>query len=295
VEAATPAGEFRFESRYVELKDALMHYVEAGEGVPIVFIHGGATWSYLWRNLLPVVSERGRAIAIDLIGMGRSSRPAVEYRFVDHAGYLDRFIETLGVRRSVLVGHDWGASLAMHYARRHPENVTGLVFLETILGPIPGWGAVPRELRQSYQALRHPDQGRKAAIDENVVIESLLPAGVLRRLTDQELQHYREPYREAAHREPLWRWPNELPIAGQPADVHEILVANRTWLTQTPLPKLLLYANPGQLIDSRVVDWCRQSLRNLTTVDVGRGLHYLPEDQPERSARAIASWLRGIL
>ena len=227
--------------------------------------------------------------------MGRSSRPAVEYRFADHAGYLDRFIETLGVRKPVLVGHDWGATLAFHYARRHPENVSGLVFLETILGPIPGWGAFPRELRPSYQALRHPDQGRKTAIDDNAVIETLLPAGTLRRLTDQEMQYYREPYRETAHREPLWRWPNELPIAGQPVDVHEILVANRTWLTGTPLPKLLLYANPGQLIDSRGVDWCRQSLRNLTTVDVGRGLHYLPEDQPERSGRAIASWLRGIL
>lgn len=76
----TISADFEFESKFVDVRGSKIHYVEEGEGDPIVFVHGNPTWSYLWRNILPYAAEDGRAIAIDLIGMGRSDKPNIDYR-----------------------------------------------------------------------------------------------------------------------------------------------------------------------------------------------------------------------
>jgi len=286
--------DFPFESRFADVLDARLHYVEVGQGRPILFLHGNPTWSYVWRNILPIVAEQGRAIAVDLVGMGRSSKPEILYRFADHSAYLDAFIQILGLRNLTIVLHDWGSALGFHYACRHPDNVRAMAFFEAILAPIPGWGALPRDLRQMFQSFRDPAVGCRLIIEENMFIEKVLPAGISRTLTEREMEFYREPYLKPEARAPLWRWPNEVPIAGQPEDVHEVVAAYNAWLKKTPIPKLLLHARPGALMDEQVVDWCRQSLPNLTTVDLGQGRHYLQEDHPEFIGRSIASWLRTL-
>ena len=91
-----------------------MHYVEEGEGDPVLFLHGNPTSSYLWRNVIPHVSPQARCIALDLIGMGRSDKPDIEYRFFDHARYVEGFIEALGLTDLTLVMHDWGSGLGFH-------------------------------------------------------------------------------------------------------------------------------------------------------------------------------------
>lgn len=111
---ATPPGisaDFPFESRYVEVLGSRMHYVDEGQGQPILFLHGNPTSSYLWRNLIPYVTDGYRAIAMDLIGMGKSNKPDLAYTYQDHKRYLDAFIETLGLRNITLVIHDWGSAL----------------------------------------------------------------------------------------------------------------------------------------------------------------------------------------
>jgi haloalkane dehalogenase len=286
--------DFPFESRFVDVLDARMHYVEVGQGRPILFLHGNPTWSYVWRNVLPLVAAEGRAIAVDLVGMGRSSKPEILYRFADHAAYLDGFIKALGLRNLSLVLHDWGSALGFHYACRHEDHVRALAFFEAILAPVPGWGAFPREARAAFQSFRDPERGVRLIIEENKMIEEVLPAGISRTLTEREMEFYREPYVEPKARAPLWRWPNEIPIAGQPQDVHEVVTQYNDWLKKTLIPKLLLHADPGGLTDERAVDWCRGALRNLTTVDLGAGLHCLQEDHPEFIGRSIASWLRTL-
>ena len=85
MEAANISAAFPFDSRFVTIHGSSMHYVESGVGDPIVFLHGNPTSSYLWRNVIPHLSPLGRCVAPDLIGMGRSSKPEIEYRFFDHA------------------------------------------------------------------------------------------------------------------------------------------------------------------------------------------------------------------
>jgi len=284
--------DFPYESRFVEVEGSKMHYVEVGSGDPILFLHGQPTSSYLWRNVLPHLAPLGRAIAPDLIGFGRSDKPDIEYRFVDHARYIDGFIEALGLDRLTFVVHDWGSGLGFHWARRHPERVRGLAFFEAILAPIPSWDDFPAELRDLFRGFRSPETGRSLLIDQNVFIEKVLPGAVVRGLTEVEMERYREPFRDPASREPVYRWPNELPIGGEPADVTEIVGAYNAWLQETDVPKLLLYAEPGAITRAPLVEWCRENLSELEVVHVGAGIHYLQEDNPDGIGKAVADWYR---
>jgi len=122
----------------VRVLDTEMAYVDTGAGDPIVFLHGNPTSSYLWRNVIPHVAGQSRCLAPDLVGMGDSGKsPSGTYRFVDHARYLDAWFEALGLSRNVvLVVHDWGSALGFHWARRYPERMKGVAYMESIVRPV---------------------------------------------------------------------------------------------------------------------------------------------------------------
>jgi haloalkane dehalogenase len=289
----TPS-EFPQVSSRVEVHGSPMHYVEAGDGDPIVFLHGNPTSSYLWRNVIPHLAPLGRCIAPDLIGMGGSGKPDIEYRFFDHVRYVDGFLEALGLRDITLVIHDWGSAVGFHYAMRHEENVKAIAFLEAILMPLPDWHAMPAEMRDMFRAFRSPEVGWDLIVNQNVFIERFLPAAILRKLTEEEMNRYREPFLEPQSRKSIWRWPNEIPIAGEPADVAAAVSDYNTKLQKSDLPKLLLYATPGAVITAPLVDWCSNSLKSLTAVHVGEGIHFLQEDHPHEIGTAIAHWYRAL-
>ena len=190
--------------------------------------------------IVPYAAEVGRAIAPDLIGMGKSDKPDIEYRFFDHVRYIEGFIERLGLQNITLVIHDWGTGLGFHYSSRHEGNTKGVAFMEAIL-PM-SWDAFPEAGRDMFKSFRTKDVGEDMLINKNMFVENVLPGFVVRTLTDEEMDHYRAPYKEEAARKPLWRWPNELPIDGEPADVWEAAVAYHEWLQRTEVPKILFHA-----------------------------------------------------
>jgi len=275
----------------VDVHGSRMYYVEEGEGAPVVFLHGNPTSSYLWRNVIPHVSGAARCIAPDLIGMGRSAKPDIDYRFFEHARYLEAFIEALGLGDVVLVLHDWGSGLGFDWARRHADRVRGLAIMEAILTPVPSWDVFPEGAREMFQAFRTPEVGWDLIAKQNVFVEQVLPGSVVRKLGDEEMDAYRAPFPDEASRKPVWRWPNEIPIEGEPADVAEAVGAYRAWLQETEVPKLLFVATPGALIPAPMVEWARSALPNLEVVELGEGIHYLQEDHPDEIGRGIARWL----
>ncbi len=256
------SAAFPFESKFVEVHGSKIHYVQEGSGDPVLFLHGNPTSSYLWRNVIPHVSPQARCIALDLIGMGKSDKPDIDYGFFDHSKYVDGFIEALGLRNITFVVYDWGSALAFHYARRHEDNVKGLAFMEAIVRRLT-WDEWPEQARQMFQAFRTPGVGENMILEQNAFVDQVLPGAIFRKLSDEEMARYREPYPDPASRRPTWRWPNEIPIEGEPPDVVEAAQAYADWLGKSDGPKLLLYAQPGAIMREPLVEWCRKNARNL--------------------------------
>lgn len=286
--------DFPYVSRYVEVLGSRMHYVEEGEGDPILFIHGNPTSSYLWRNIIPHVSGQGRAIAVDLIGMGKSDKPDLDYTFQDHQRYVDGFIAALALENITLVVHDWGSALGLDYASRHADNVLGIAMMEAIIPPaFPR--AEPAAEGSFFAVLRDPETGPELVLEENYFVEVILPGGVYRGLTEAELEHYRAPFPDAESRKPILVWPLEIPLGDGPQ--RNIDMVNRIggWLLETDTPVLLFYAHPGALIPPRSAEWLAGRLRNIETRYLGPGNHYVQEDHPHKIGLGLADWRRRLV
>ncbi len=290
--AASKPADFPHASHYADVLGSRMHYVERGSGDPVLFLHGQPTWSYLWRHVLPELEGRGRLIALDLIGYGLSDRPDIDYEIDDHIRYLDAFIEALGLDRLTLVGHDWGSFLAFDHARRHPGRIKGLAFMEALLHPVPGYEAFDPDTRDFFRTLRASQaNAERMMVDENQFIEGILPALTRRPLEQHEHDAYRAPWSDPAARPILCKFPQNLCIGGEPAAIHARQTAYMDWLQQTPLPKLLVYADPGVLIPPDTAAWYRDQLPNTGIAHAGPGLHYIQEDHPRAIGAAIAGWM----
>ncbi|MDH3295729.1 MAG: haloalkane dehalogenase [Acidimicrobiia bacterium] len=281
---------------FADVDGKTMAYHERGEGdSSIVFLHGNPTSSYLWRNIVPHLAGHGRCIAPDLIGHGDSAKledtgPG-SYRFVHHRRYLDGLLETLDLGDNVvLVVHDWGSALGFDWARRHPDRVSGLVFMEAIVRPL-AWAEWPEAATSIFQGFRS-EAGEGMVIDKNLFVEAVLPGSILRDLTPEEHDEYRRPFVEPEHRRPTLTWPREIPLEGEPADVVEIVADYAAWLGGSDIAKLFVNADPGAILTGPQREFCR-SWPNLTEVTVA-GNHFIQEDSPHEIGEAIARWLGTI-
>lgn len=279
--------------RRLAVLDTQMVFVDTGRGAPVVFLHGNPTSSYLWRNVIAHVAAGARCLAPDLVGMGESGKAAgPSYRFADHARYLDAWFEALGLAREVtLVMHDWGSALGFHWARRFPDRVRALVYMEAIVRPVT-WAEWPENARPIFQAMRSP-AGEDIVLKKNVFVERILPASVLRGLTEAEMAVYRRPYTEPGEsRRPTLTWPREIPLDGEPADVVRIVEQYAAWLSASPLPKLFVNAEPGSILVGAQREFCRRwpNQREVTV----RGSHFIQEDSPAEIGEALAAFLAGL-
>ena len=270
-----------------------MAYLDEGEGDAIVFLHGNPTSSYLWRNIIPHVSDLGRCIAPDLIGMGDSDKlpnsGPESYRFVEHRKYLDALLEELDLGdRVVLVIHDWGSALGFDWAQRHRERVKGICYMEAIVRPVT-WAEWPEAARGVFQGLRSP-AGEAMILEKNLFVERVLPGSILRDLSDEEMAEYRRPFLEAGEgRRPTLTWPRQIPIEGEPEDVAQIAQDYADYLSASDVPKLLITAQPGAILTGEQLEFCR-SWPNQREVSV-RGSHFIQEDSPDEIGSALRDWL----
>ncbi len=290
------SAEERYSKHTVIVRGLQMAYVDEGEGDPIVFLHGNPSSSYEWRNVIPHLVGMGRCIAPDLIGMGDSEKlpdsgPS-SYRLIEHRKYLDAFFEALGIRNRVtLVLHDWGSALGFDWAYRHPHAVRAIAYMEAFVKPIASWDEWPEQAVALFQTIRS-EAGEDLVLNKNFVLENLLPAGCLRRLSDAEMEVYRRPYKNPGEsRRPTLTWPREVPVAGEPSDVSAIIQTYGTWLSFSDIPKLFIEAVPGVMFESHRA--FAKTWPNQTHVKI-RGSHFVSEDSPDETGAAIAAWLKII-
>jgi haloalkane dehalogenase len=289
MEAKAISADFPFESRYVEIHGAKIHYIDEGSGDPILFLHGNPTSSYLWRNIIPYLVPHGRCIALDLIGMGKSDKPDLDYRFFDHSEFVEGFITELNLSNITLAIHDWGSAIGFHYAMRHESNIKGIAFMEAFLNPMT-WGDFPSDFRMGFKLMRTPGIGWFLISVMNMFVNQILPKAIVRKLSAEEKEYYAAPYETVQSRKPVRQWPCEIPIEGKPADVYEVISSYNQRLQESELPKLLFYGAPGGLIDDKKVEWCKKNLKGLKVVDIGEGLHFVQEDNPHLIGEELAKW-----
>ena len=285
------------EFRKASVLGSHMAYRKTGtEGAPVaLFLHGNPTSSHIWRNILPLVSPVAHCIAPDNIGFGQSDKPDIAYRFFDLVRYLDAFIEARGITSAYLVAQDWGTALAFHLAARRPDLVRGLAFMEFIR-PMPTWQDFHQAdaARETFRKFRTPGEGEGMILKANAFLERVLPAGIVRKLSDDEMAPYRAPFPTAESRRPVLSLPRELPIANEPADVYAALQSAHAALAASSYPKLLFSGSPGALVSPAFAEQFAASLKHCAHVNLGPGLHFLQEDHPEAIGRSVAGWIAGI-
>lgn len=277
-------------SHFIEVLGSKIHYLEAGQGDPMLFIHGMPTSSYLWRKVIPLVSAHARCIAPDLIGMGKSDKPDIEYRIFDHIRYIEDFIEKMKLNNITLVLHGWGSLVGFDIASRHPEKIKALAFYESYIRPEKDWKMLSLPVQQFASLLVPQGAGYRAVVKQNYLIEKLLRSGIIRQLSEEEMDAYRAPFRTPESRKLLWQYIQDLPLGNGPADVEELIEAYSKWLCETALPKLMFYAMPGFITTMDAVQWARTHLKNLTLESIDDGLHFAQEVYPELFGGKLQQW-----
>ncbi len=288
------SADFPFASHYKEVLGHKIHYIDEGQGDPIVFIHGVPTSSYLWRNIISPLSKHHRCIALDLIGYGQSDKPDLEYSVRDHLSYFEGFMQALGLEKVTLVMHAWGSILGFDYAMKHPDKIHGLAFMESQLRPIKDWRMLSLPVKQFAQVLSQDDGGYSAIVEQNLLVERVLPNAIMRRLTQEEMNHYRAPFVDIEHRKSLWGFVHEVPLGDGQGTAQDVIEGYSEALQASPIPKLLVYGIPGFATTIETIAWAKESLPKLSVVDVGEALHYPQETHPQAISEALHDWLESI-
>lgn len=287
------SADFPFESKFVEVKGSNIHYIDEGEGDTILFLHGNPTSSYLWRNIIPYLSNSARCIAPDLIGMGQSDKPDIDYGFHDSYEYLEAFIEKLDLKNLTLVLHDWGSGLGFHYANLHQDNIKAIAFMEAVY-KVLDWKMMPFTLKVSFKMLRAPFFGWLMASVGNMFIKKMLPDMIIRDLTKEEKKEYSRHYPSIASRKPIRVWPKEVPLGGKPKDISELVQSYHEWLKVSEIPKLGIHVTPGMIMKEEDAEWIGNNFANTKMVNVGEGLHFIQEDHPHEIGAELSEWYKGL-
>lgn len=258
----------------------------------VIFLHGNPTHSFIWRDIMPHVASKAWCLAPDLIGFGASGKPDIAYSFLEHAAYLEGFLQQMALESFTLVGQDWGGALAIHLAARYPAKVRGVALMEFVR-PSPTWEDFhPQEqARERFKLMRAAGSGEEYVLQQNFFIEQMLPKGALRPLSAEEMEAYRAPFPTPESRRPMLAFPRMMPIAGEPAEVYQLIERNEAIMATAQYPKLILFCPHGVLTPRAVAERYAARFANCRLVELGEGSHNIQEDHPDAIGQAIAAWL----
>lgn len=301
---------WNWEPKYFDVEKGRMHYIETGEGPTVLMLHGCPAWSYVWRAIIPELEKNFHVIAVDMLGMGRSDKPAIDYTFFDHLNFLKSFCEKKLDGEIVLIAHDWGSALGLSLARTGVIKPRGIAISEllTVLSPeaygkpsgeVISWKTTTSNMVMSFC---DPEIGPKLVGEFDVFNRVILPLLTDRKLTEDEIEAYCSPYPDAESRRALWRWPTQVPlwdparhplgIAG-PQDVLQELIQNGKWLTTSEIPKLIFTMTHGMTTPA-MGTWLAGNSPGVTIAELGSGRHYSPETHPEKMSEALIDFIGSL-
>ena len=274
---------FVFAPHYLEQDGLRMHYLDEGEGDPVLCLHGEPTWSFLYRKMVPGLTAAARMIAPDYFGFGRSDKPedAGWYTFDRHCASIRRLVEQLDLRRVTVVVQDWGGPIGLRLAVEQPERVARLVILNTGLGG----GRPPSEAW-----LRFRDVVRAAGGDFQA--GRLIRTAAVRGLADAVVAAYDAPFPTAESKAGALAFPEQVPTEPEHPNTAP-LMAIREALASWEKPTLVLFGDSDPIFRPEVADaiarWIPGALPAELVANAG---HFVQEDAGEEVAARIVEFLR---
>jgi haloalkane dehalogenase len=268
-------------SQYVDVDGYKIHYLTAGEGRPILLIHGFPTSSHLWRNVIPEIATSNRVLAIDLPGYGRSDKPLdVRYDFLFFERIVDGFLDAVGIEKTALAVHDLGGPVGLFWAVRQPRRVTHLVILNTLVYPETSWA-----VKLFLIAMRLPILRNYLVSQRGLVASMKLGVVHKRRLDRATLTPYTAPFTDDAARKALIKAGSELSVKG----LSEIAAK----LPTIDVPVRVIYGENDRILPDMAKTAARLQndllhCRVTALPDCG---HFLQEDEPQRVGQLISEFL----
>jgi haloalkane dehalogenase len=259
-----------------------MHYVDEGEGNPVLLVHGEPTWSFLWRKIIPPLAQRARVVAPDLIGFGRSDKPTDVgwYGYDKHVASIERLADELGLERITLVVHDWGGPIGLRFAVEHPERVERIVILDTGIA-----GGKP----PSEPWLRFREVVREVA--GGLDIGRLVEAGTAQGLPDDVRAAYDAPFPTPESKAAARAFPELVPTEPEHPST-EPMNRVRDALGEWKKPVLVVWGAQDTVLLPAIADHFVRLIPGAHgPVLVEGASHFLQEDRPDEVAAAIAGFL----
>ena len=275
-------ADFPFEPRYADQDGLRMHYVDQGEGDPVLCLHGEPTWSYLYRKMIPTLSRAARVVAPDYLGFGRSDKPTERgwYSFDRHYGSILGLVESLELERLTVVVQDWGGPIGMRLAVEQPERVARLVILNTGVGG----GRAPNDVW-----LRFRDVVRAAGDDFQP--GRLIRTASVRGLSDEAMAAYDAPFPTPESKAGPIMFPEQVPTEPEHPNAAPML-AIREAMKEWQKPTLVLFGDSDPIFPPEVADRIAELIPGaLPAETIANAGHFVQEDAGEEVAARIVRFL----
>ena len=290
--------------KYEQTKDIKLAYYELGSGDPVLFLHGIPDNSYLWRNVVPLVAKENRAIALDLVGYGKSDFPKHnDYSIQRHYEYIEGFIENLNLKNITLVVTDIGSFYGLKYAIEHPENIKGVAFIEAMYMPSKEWYKSLKFMQKMmFTMMKNENRAHKMLVEKNKMPSMMLKMAVVSKPSEEVKQAYEQPFAKDLERRKIMLYgpgPHTLPKKGvsqKKGDFADELntISEGLKLINASVPFLIIHAEPGMIVRKKNLEYAKEYFKNVAFFNVGKGKHYLTEDHPRAIGAKILDWTSGL-
>jgi haloalkane dehalogenase len=273
---------FPFAPRYLDQGGLRMHYLDEGDGDPVLCLHGEPTWSFLYRRMIPGLSSVARVVAPDYFGFGRSDKPTDQswYTFDRHCASISRLVDELDLHALTVVVQDWGGPIGLRLAVERPERVARLVILNTGVGG----GRPPSETW-----LRFRDVVRAAGSDFQA--GRLIRTAAARGLSDDVVAAYDAPFPTGESKAGVLAFPEQVPTEPEHPNTAP-LMAIREALKSWEKPALVLFGDSDPIFRPEVADSISRLIPGALPAElVENAGHFVQEDAGEEVASRIVEFL----
>lgn len=298
------SADFHFTMKSENINGTTIAYYEQGKGDPILFLHGIPESSYTWRNVIPDVAKHNRAIAIDLVGYGKSDLPSNgNYNIQTQYSYIKGFIEKLQLTNVTIVVTDIGSLYGLKYAVENSDKIKGIVLIEAMYMPAKQWyKQLKFKQKMMFWMMRSEKMSKKMIVTKNKVPSMMLKMGVSRKLSKKDVEGYTAPYKDDVERRKVILYgpgPATVPkkgiseVKGDFADELDKIAEGLLKLNKVK-PFLLIHAEPGLIVRKKAIKYAKENLKNTEFINVGEGKHMLQEDHPKAIATGIVNWIKSL-